>query len=651
MALETKSNPIAQFGPIAAPILGGVLLVVFAAVAYFSGDIGGETATLNNKIRAINTERDRTTAKKPIDSMPSVSAVLDRLSADDRPAYVPPAGQAATTNLPVQVIVRIEAPIENEFDEVDADKNGYWDDREFRASRYYEPKPRTKMGAFENWDRDGNKQISREEYADPPIEDSERFNQLDKNDPKGFLTAPDEISREDLLAWDENFDDRVDLQEFIGRYYPKEFVDLGAPTDVEVAADPEKMEIVVSWKTPALAKVPDDVTWLIERYSPETLDARNKAHGKVLEKYAAALEAWEKDFEKWWNGPAASDATKKEKDLEPNLGKAKKKFEAIKAKPVEPPKPSVWDVAGVATGNDFRDVGFDTDVTYTYAVRMLTGKKLKRGQVADTTYGDKLASARASQAGHPVRVRNLLAMSWSGAAGANEASVVLSKWFRYGDGAESVWYRIQCREKIDNTVNPNLGGEYTATQLLKDHEGKAFKVGDNATPADLATVVGAAKIDFRTSYRFVTNTGAGTLLTSTERGDFELPKDTRAPQPAQAAPTTATLMEVRVLALTSKAAEATVEVTRWFQSNNEWFRIVSTRKVKKGEEAGMVVSFAANNDGVEVFDSSGSKIGAAKIKALVGGSADLTVGKYDGLDGRNVKIGSDTVDLFGALFK
>lgn len=650
MALETKSNPISQFGPIGAPILGGVLLVAFTAIAYFSGDIGGETANLNNKIRAINTERDRTTAKKPIDSMPSVSAVLDRLTPDDRPGYVPHPGQTTTTNLPVQVVVRIEAPVENEFDEVDADKNGYWDDREFRGSRYYEPKPRTKMGAFENWDRNGDKKITLDEYKDPPIEDSERFNQLDKNDDKK-LTAPDEITRDELLGWDSDFDDAVSLQEFIDRYLPKEFVDLGAPTDVEVAADPEKMEIVVSWKTPALAKVADDVTWLVERYSPETLDARNKAHGKVLEKFAAALEAWEKDFDKWWNGPAAADAAKKEKDLEPNIGKAKKKFEAIKPKPVEPPKPSVWDVAGVATGNEFRDVGFDTDVTYTYAVRMLTGKKLKRGQVADITYGDKLASPRATQAGHPVRVRNLVAMSWSGAAGANEANVVLSKWFRYGEGAESVWYRIHCREKIDNTTNPNLGGEYTATQLLKDHEGKAFKVGDTTTPADLATVVGAAKIDFRTSYRFVTNTGAGTLLTSTERGDFELPKDTRAPQPAQAAPSTSSLMEVRVLAVTSKAAEATIEVTRWFQSQNEWFRIVTTRKVKKGEEAGMVVNFAATTDGVEVFDSAGAKIGAAKIKTLVGGSADMTVGKYDGLDGRSVKIGSDTVDLFGALFK
>lgn len=653
MATETKPNPLAKFGPVGAPALGGLLLIGFIVAVQFSGSMNEEQGKLEKAAKDVNARLGASTPGLAASSMPKVTSVIDMVTPDERKPYAPVAGEAKLGSLPVVVKAEIEGRQEDEFETFDENKDGFWDEKEFRATPYYgQP---GKVGKFAEWDTNPkDNKISRGEYNLPPKDDDELFTGLDKN-ANGKLEAPDEISREDLLKWDEDFDDAVSLQEFKDRNKPKEWVDLGPVASVDVTMDLEKMEIVVTWQAPALETVPPDITYLIERYSPETVEARKKEYGKRVAQYTDELARWEAAFEKWWNSPSVAAPEKTNKEVEPDRRKALKVFAQSNPQPVKPEEPAAWEKYAEATGTEFRDVGFETDASYTYAVRALTGKPLKRGVKHDGVYNDKKQSVRVVQPSHPVRVPNRISMSWSGAAGANQVNIVLSRWYRYGIGQESVWYKVSMTEKVDNVGTPTLGGDYTAAQL-KDRDGKAVKAGDTE-PADLLTVLPAgAKISFSTGYRFVSNTSAGTILTHSELGDFELPRATRAPMPAQAAPSTSATLEVRVTSMTNtgnaRNIDASFEVTRWHQVGNDWYRVVLTRKkVKLGEEAGASVDLNAAPAGVAVYDATGTALSATAMKNLKAGTVDLTVGKFDGLDGREVKVGSDKVDLFGTLYK
>lgn len=656
MATETKANPIAQFGPIGAPALGGVLLVVFVSVVYFGGDISGQQSTLEKSISSVNERRNKNTPMLPPATLPSVTSVIDMTTPDDRAEYSAIAGEAKLANLPVLVKVNVQDRVLNEFEEYDVDpKDERWSEKEFRATPY--PSTTGKTKDFKNWDRDGSKFIERKEYDDPPVEDDERFRQLDKNEDNS-LTAPDEISSEDLLAWDENFDDKVSLQEFKDRYKPKEWVDLGPVKSVGATVDPEKMEIVITWETPELTTVPPDIAYLIERYSPETVEQRKKDYGKRVARYTKELEAWEKAFDAWWNSAtdAEDDGEKKNKDIITDKNKAMAAFAQIKPKPVMPAQPTEWEEVTVATGNEYRDASFETDATYTYAVRVLTGKPLKRGVKADGKYGERVQSVRVVQPTHPVRVPNRIVMAWDGTAGSSAVNIKLTKWLRYDDGTTMGWYRVTVTESVDSNTNPNLGGEYTANQI-KDRRGSAFKAGETS-PADVPTILAGGKLDFRTGYRFVTNTGAGAILTHAELGDFELPKGTKPAMPAQAAPGTDATLEVRVLSCNNwgkTSMDATFELTRWHKVGEKWYRVVMVRKrVKNGADIGATVDFGAGAEGVTIYDTTGAVLTTAAAKALNGGSVDLNIGKFEGAtsdERATVKVNGETMDLFGTMYK
>lgn len=661
MATEIKPNPVAKFGPIGAPILGGVLLIGFVCAVQFSGSMSEEQTKLEKASKDVNSRLAAPTPGLPPSTLPDVSAVLDMVSADERKPYAPIAGETKLANLPVVVKVNVELTPLSEFETFDENKDGFWDEREFRASPYYGLPG--KVGQFKEWDRHKDaagkvdQKISRAEYDDPPVEDDERFKQLDKNGVDG-LTAPDEISNEDALKWDRPpYDGKISLEEFKGRFAADESVDLGAVKSVGVTVDLEKMEIVVTWETPELGTVPPDITYLIERFSPETVEARKKEYGKRVAKYTADLQKWEADFDKWWNGPTADDAddpARTEKNVEPDRRKALPKFEQITPKPVMPEEPQAWEAYAEATGNEFRDVGFETDATYTYAVRAMTGKPLKRGVAHDIKYGSKTASARVVQPTHPVRVPNRVVMSWNGTSSGTSVNITLTKWLRYGIGQESVWYKVSINEAVDSATSATVGGEYSANQIAKDRQGKAFKAGET-TPADIATILpSGAKMDFRTGYRFVANTGQGSILNHAELGDYELPKATRSPAAVQAAPAVDSTLEIRVVSVASLSRNtvATFEITRWHQVGDKWYRVVLTRsKVKTGEEAGASINLDSPGEGVKVYDTAGEELKSSALTAIKGGMVDMLAGKFDGLDERSVKLGSDKLDLFGTLYR
>jgi len=668
MATETKPNPLAQWGPIGAPALGGILLVVFIAVVYFGGDISGEQAKLDKTVRDVNTRRSSDKALLPATTLPSVTSVVKMVSPAEREPYKAIEGETKLANLPVFVKVTVQDRVQNEFEEYDTDepKDGRWSEREFKVTPYAGGSGQVRD--FKNWDRDKSGYIERKEYDDPPVEEEERFRQLDKSDDK-VLTAPDEISSADMLAWDEDFDDKITLQEFKDRYKAKEWVDLGPVKSVGVSADLEKMEIVVTWETPEVTTVPPDITYRIERYSPETVEQRRKDYGKAVGRYTDALQKWEAAFDKWWLLPTEDDKDAPErtnKAAEPNRRAAMDIFAKVTPRPVKPEEPSDWEVLGVeATGNEYRDLSFETDATYTYAVRAVTGKKLKRGQKPDLVWknnGDKLCSVAVVQPTHPVRVPNRIVMSWNGTAGGTAVNVTLSKWLRYGtSNADFAWYKVSIVESVDSNTSPNLGGEYTATQISKDRQGKAFKAGDT-TPADIGTLLpSGTKMDFRTGFRFVTNTGVGAIFNHQELGDYELPKASKAPMPAQPAPSTTATLEVRALATTAwlkTPMDVTFETTRWHQVEGKWYRVVLIRKrVKIGDEAGGTVDLNNPGEGVTVYDPTGAVMTSAQVKAIKVGTVDMMVGKFEGGIGSSaeeratVKVGGEKFDLFGTLYK
>ncbi|MBE7493247.1 MAG: hypothetical protein HS108_16010 [Planctomycetes bacterium] len=652
MATESKPNPVAQFGPIAAPALGGLLLVVFVAVVYISGNISGEQARLDKAIRDVNARRDSSKAELPQSTLPSVTAVMDMVTPDNRDGYRAPEGERKLNSLPIVVRVTIQDREQNEFEEYDTDKDGRWSETEFRKSPYGSMGGR--LGKFAEWDRNGDKFIDQNEYKDPPKEDEERFKELDLNN-DGFLTAPDEITSDELRKWDrpdvdndDTFDNKISLQEYKDRYKPDETVALAPVKSVGVTFDPERMEIVVTWDAPA--EVPSDASFLIERYSPETREQRRREHDGRVRKYNADLRAWEERFEKWWESPA-EDGQRKNKDVHPNKILAKQVFAKVDSPPVPPAQPEDWEIYAEATGNEFRDVGFETDATYTYAVRVLTGKPLKRGLKRDITYGSKRGSTRVVQPNHPVRVPNRVILSWN--SGGENTGIILTKWLRYGTGQDSAWYRVSITESVNNNTAPNLGGEYTAAQI-KERQGKVIKVGETA-PADITSVLGSGKMDFRTGYRFVTNTKDTALFTHPELGDFDLPKATKGNLPAQPAPSTESSLEVRVYGMTNYGrpnVDATFEITRWHQVDDKWYRVVMLRKkVRVGEEVGANCDFSSPPEGVKIYDSAGVLLNAAALRNIKGGTVNMTVGKFEGAAERHVTVGGEKFDLFGTLYR
>jgi hypothetical protein len=114
------------------------------------------------------------------------------------------------------------------------------------------------------------------------------------------------------------------------------------------------------------------------------------------------------------------------------------------------------------------------------------------------------------------------------------------------------------------------------------------------------------------------------------------------------------MTEIRVQAMGPRGDSAWFEINRWHQVGTDWYRIEMIRNVKKGAEAGGTVNLASPGEGVTIYKA-GERVEGPGLRALGGGSIDMSVGKFEGLgDGREarmVKLGAEKFDLSGAIYR
>jgi hypothetical protein len=650
MAQAKSSGALAQYGPVAAPLAGLLLAILFIAGALMTSGISEGNQKLSATVQSVRKQMDNPKAEVTDTDIPLVDTVTASLTPGPNDSWKTPAGSHNLLALPITWDVQMEGPQKDEFAQYDENNDGYWDQMEFQRTPYFGRT--TADGAFVNWDRnpvDGL--ISREEYNDPPRSDREAFDELDKNQ-DGFLTAKDgEVTTEEEYNWDRHpFDGKIDFQEYVDRYKPKDEVDLGPATGVQARLDPATMEIVVTWNDPDLATAPADLAYMLERRAPETVAKRMTEWRKKVQEYNAKLRAWEGRFEKWWNA-APAEGQKSNKQLFPRKPDAEKEYAKSDAKPVPQPQPDEWEPVNVTpfAGNEYRDNSFDLDVTYTYAVKMATKSNPKRGQRAvqdESLPGWYVYPDRVATEGHPVVARNRVEMKWSGAAPPN-GTIQMITWHKVSVGDAHSWYRVQVTE-IFGPDNDVIGGKFNLSQL-RDRGVKMFDTaGTEVNATEILT--SDAEIDFTTGFRFVTTTSKGFLLSSREVGDFEL---TKATQQAAAPDTPAgsdDSLEVRCLAVKSGAKEATFELTRWTKAGDDWLRVIWTGSAASGKEVGAEIALDKASNGVVVKDATGKTLSASDLKKYKDHTVDMKAGTFDGLKDRTVTVGGSDFDLFGTLY-
>lgn len=658
MTTETGSTPLAKFGPVGAPLLGALLLVAFVAIAYTGGDLAGGRDELTGKIRGVNAKlTEQRASSQNTQKLPSLDAVAASMTAKNRPTPTGSRNDGALHTIPTGFKVIVEDLQPDAFDLIDEDGNGHWDENEFRRSEYAtrkdpDGKP-AKEASFQEWDRNPkDTRVTRNEWLNPPTgnSDKEQFDKLDNN-PKDDLLTPPEISSKELEDWDRDYDLKVDRSEYAKRFEQRTEVDLGQPTDVKVTADEKTMKITVTWSEPQLAKKPSDLGYRIERFCPETKRKRVAKWIVEFGDYQKAEDAWKRAFEEWWNAPSSegNEIPRKDDNRWKDRTKAEQEYGSTNPRPVRPAEPQDWEFVADIPGDktEYVDANFDLDVTYFYSVRAYTDLDLKRNVKADKVEDKRKLSAATEQTGRPLRIRNLIQMEYGAGDGQN-ANPTLSSWHWLGEGDSAGWYRVKLKTTISGQA-PELGGLYGAAQL-KELNATAQKAGSDTAVAAETLVSGDAKLDFRTGFSFSAQMNApqGTLLKHSAMGECELPRG-RAPA-EQPSATSATMVEVRALGVTLRGEEAWFEINRWHQVGNTWYRIELIRKVKKGSEAGAMVDLASPGEGVTVY-SAGAKVEGPALKALGGGTVDLTAGKFDGTEGRMVKLGSEKFDLFGAIYR
>ncbi|MCC6465637.1 MAG: hypothetical protein IT463_09890 [Planctomycetes bacterium] len=637
MADQAQGSAVEKFGPLGAPAAGGVLAAAFVAVALLGGNISEERGKLETGTRTVNSRMADTKTANPA-SIPAVDSVSKMFEVEATPLWTNPGNERKGIDYPMGWKVVVAEKDQDPFTKADKDKDGFWSKDEFEDTEYYNREGM--VGKFENWDRNPkDNKISPAEFADPPADEQEMFNKLDKNG-DGFLTAPDEVTSENVQGWDRGpLAAPVSFEEYKQRHDAKAEVNLGPVTGVSIAPDFQKMEIVVTWAVPQLEATPDDLCYFIERYAPKTLEQRKREYGKVVQKFNQDLAAWEKRFGEWYTA---------NKDSFPDKRTARAEYAKQEPEPAKPPEPADWELVTTTpvTGTEYRDTTFEPDVTYTYAVRAATQKQLVRAQ---QKYGDRqfcapyVATERVAQGGRPALVRNDIAMAWAGSAG-DDGTIALTRWVRLADGT---WAKATIDEKV-STSSTNVGGNYGATEL-KDRGFSLKRADGTAVDQPLAQLAERAKIDFATGFRFVTKTGAGFLLNRADLGDYELPKDTRQPMGEEALPAGDNPIELRVAALTSKG-EATFELTRWVQAGGRWYRVLYTTKVKKDGAIGEAMTGLAK-PGIRVMDDADKEVPASGLKVFDGMAIDLAAGNYEGPAGRTVKVSGAALDLFGVMYK
>ena len=682
MAHESKSDLLAQYGPIGAPVLGVLLAIILIGVAVGTSGVSDAENKLKTSIKQVDDKRSsKAVSASGGSSIPLPDSVKTSFAGRAGSAPTVGDGSRKMQELPIAWQVVMAVPPENEFAKADENGDGFIDKREF--DRWAQPTDDPLRREFKNWDRNDDGLISPAEFADPPTSDEDRFRELNKNGDK-FLTGPDEITDKEAYDWDRYpFDGKITLEEYKDRYKPRTERDYGPVQNVIARFDPVRMVVVITWDNPDVAKVPEDIVFMIQRRAPETVEKRKREHRQQLIRFQDRDREYMTGYREWaetWLAQdyqdgegnrvmvpipdAPEDAETRERpktngEQFQTETQRVREYERItgKQRPSQPQEPSEWEnVPGAdrVSGNEHLDPTFDLDVTYTYAVRMRSAMPPDRGQPGVPLPNSEgwyamPESTRVVQSGQPVFVRNQLGIAQV-TRGMNNATFALTQWLKVVDTNDvHSWYRVQITETAE--AEAGIGGNYRTAQL-KERGLKLLDVSGTEVADPWSILPSNLALDYSTQFRFIMARGAIFLLTSREYGDHELPDATKPDSQAPvvvSTPGDGENIEVRALAIKSSAGEGYFEVMRWHRAGDQWVRVLWAGRVKQGSEVGASVKL--NAAGLTVWDSSGNVLTGAALAALGDHTVNLTAGAYEGINGRTLTIGGQEFDLLGTLYK
>jgi hypothetical protein len=623
MSTETKSSALAQHGPILGPVIGVVIALGLILAAAFTGNVAEERDRLNSQISVVNSQRASDTPREDLAELPVLGNIapvreepLARTEAGDlKPMTALPLGW--------QVVIQArEAVVDN-----------------------------------------GN--------GDNGLTMRDDFDALDLNE-DGVLTAPDEISWEQVDQMDYSDNGHVTWEDY-QRYRndgPVSRYEFGDPRNVEVAVDPNNMEVLVTWSAPAIGDMPPDMGYIIERRAPQTVERRRRAWRQDLGRYNDDLLQWEQGRDEWLRGAfeegdrallettrvSSEQIGQRRRDVVPRT-----KWNDVYARasgtamPQEPQEPEEWErvTDSPVSGTEFRDNTIELDVTYTYAVRATTQSRLRRGVESNQEFMPGYqVSGRSTQTGRPVLVGNRISISRMSTSSGG-ATLRLGQWLRHSSGGRVNWYRITIEERVADDGERRLGANYTLAQLEERNATLRSTIGQEVPLRDV--LAEDARVNFESTFEYVTNMRRNILLTSPTYGDFVLPSETENPAEIESDSAGMTNpIEVMVYAVGDNGSNIYAKVTRWVDVEGDWYRVVMTGSVNRGSSVGRSVTLGSlgSGDNVQVFDSSGNVVTAATLRGelLRGVTVDLSAGEYEGIRGRVITIGGEEMDIFGVLY-
>jgi len=642
MAEAPNESALIKFGPIAAWIGGGLLMVVFVLLAVVLGDTEAPKRKIDDAVSQVNSKLND---PKPSAVVPEFSA--EGLNGADQAFGVVKGGKIPSKiadehkilDLPTQFRVFLEAPVgAPDFDGSDADSDG-----RLSPTEYANTQKALDGIKFRTLDTNKDGYLTKTEYDTNPSTQDIEFDKYDTND-DGKLTRVEYengTGSSDFEDKDKNKDKLLDRVEYGARPTVNPDADLAPPVDVKAAADAKSFVINVSWTAPSLKDAPADLGYWVMRKSKADIKERELRYNTVdLPAHRKKEDAWRKDFQAW-------------KALPGNEGKSEPDYEKDpkgRVKPVAPPRPSEWERLNDTplTELTFADVSFKAEYTYVYAVRATTKSKLKEGTKSDDTFAaDYHTSDAAVMAGRPVVVFNRIQLSWLGKS--DVARIKLRKFHPIG----GVWRAVEVIVSVGQGEEVGASGKASALKgrgyeiAVVDAEGKANAEWYKALEAS------GDVLDFATGWIF--NQFTGSDMEFGQKGSalrFVLPRDTKDPASKDNVDPSgmANPLGVRVICVGKGGASARFEITRWKQVGNQWYRIVAYQDVKKGDAVGYAEAAIGGlgKDMIQFFDDGGVPADADKLGLR---AISMETGLvYGGIEKRTLEMGEGKMDIWGVYY-